>query len=111
MNKAEITKKAIEVFADESAALIWLKRPNAALNGNSPISLLDTESGSSDVLHALARIEQGVSPFEMDELADAAKRAADRSIDAIDSALDFVDKSNIRIAKLEKSKLLRSVKN
>ena len=80
-------------------------------NGNSPISFLDTESGSTAVLHALGHIEQGVSSVEMDDLADAAKSAAERSIDAIDSALDFVDKSNIRIANLEKFKLLRLVKN
>jgi putative toxin-antitoxin system antitoxin component (TIGR02293 family) len=57
---ARVVARAVEVFEDEAAALDWLKAPNAALGGASPISLLDTDLGSDAVLDTLGRIEHGV---------------------------------------------------
>ena len=52
--------RANEVFADAAAALHWLKAPNAALSGATPLSILDTEIGAESVLDTLGRIEHGV---------------------------------------------------
>lgn len=57
---AQVIERAAEVFEDEHAALNWLKSPNAALGGTSPLSLLDTELGSVAVVNTLGRIEHGV---------------------------------------------------
>lgn len=57
---AQMVERAVYVFEDERAALSWLKSPNAALGGNIPLSLLDTELGSGAVLSTLGRIEHGV---------------------------------------------------
>ena len=57
---AQVIERAVEVFEDEAAALSWLKNPNAALGGSSPLSLLDTELGSLAVANTLGRIEQGI---------------------------------------------------
>jgi putative toxin-antitoxin system antitoxin component (TIGR02293 family) len=57
---ARVVERAVDVFEDEAAALDWLKAPNAALGGASPISLLDTDLGSDAVLATLGRIEHGV---------------------------------------------------
>jgi len=45
---------------DLDAALDWLKSPNAALAGTTPLSLLDTDIGAESVLDTLGRIEHGV---------------------------------------------------
>lgn len=57
---AQVVERAVAVFEDEQAALGWMKRPNAALGGCSPLSLLDTELGSLAVVNTLGRIEHGV---------------------------------------------------
>lgn len=57
---ARVVERAAEVFEGGPAALDWLKRPNAALGGVSPLSLLDTDLGSVAVLNTLGRIEHGV---------------------------------------------------
>lgn len=49
-----------EVFEDLEAAVNWLKAPNAALGGTSPLSLLDTDIGAESVMDTLGRIEHGV---------------------------------------------------
>ncbi len=49
-----------QVFDDLDAAIDWLKSPNAALRGNTPLSLLDTNSDAEAVLDTLGRIERGV---------------------------------------------------
>ena len=38
----------------------WLKSPNAALRGNAPLSLLDTDIDAEAMLDTLGRIEPGV---------------------------------------------------
>jgi putative toxin-antitoxin system antitoxin component (TIGR02293 family) len=57
---ARMLHRAIEVFDDATAALEWLKAPNASLNDETPISLLDTDLGAEAVLDTLGRIEHGV---------------------------------------------------
>lgn len=57
---ARVISRATEVFDDSVAAIDWLKSPNAALGGNAPLSLLDTDIGAESVLDTLGRIEQGV---------------------------------------------------
>jgi putative toxin-antitoxin system antitoxin component (TIGR02293 family) len=57
---ARVVERAGEVFEDLDAALDWLKSPNAALSGVTPLSLLDTDVGAEAVLDTLGRIEHGV---------------------------------------------------
>jgi putative toxin-antitoxin system antitoxin component (TIGR02293 family) len=57
---ARVVSRASEVFDEPAAALDWLKSPNAALRGNAPLSLLDTDIGAEGVLDTLGRIEHGV---------------------------------------------------
>jgi putative toxin-antitoxin system antitoxin component (TIGR02293 family) len=57
---ARAVGRANEVFEDPEAALHWLKSPNSALSGASPLSVLDTEIGAESVLDTLGRIEHGV---------------------------------------------------
>ena len=59
---ARVIGRANEVFESASAALDWLKTPNAALGAKTPLSLLDTEFGAENVLDTLGRIEHGVFP-------------------------------------------------
>ena len=57
---ARAVGRANEVFEDPEAALHWLKSPNSALSGATPLSVLDTDIGAESVLDTLGRIEHGV---------------------------------------------------
>ena len=57
---ARVVSRASEVFDDPPVAVDWLKSANAALRGNPPLSLLDTDIGAESVLDTLGRIEHGV---------------------------------------------------
>lgn len=57
---ARVVGRANEVFEDPAAALHWLKFPNAALSGATPLSVLDTDIGAEAVMNTLGRIEHGV---------------------------------------------------
>ena len=57
---ARVIERAEQVFEDLNASLDWLKSPNAALSGATPLSLLDTEIGAESVMDTLGRIEHGV---------------------------------------------------
>jgi len=57
---ARVVERAESVFEGKEAALNWLRSPNAALGGEAPITLLDTDIGADSVLDALGRIEHGV---------------------------------------------------
>ena len=57
---ARVMSRATEVFDAAAAVIDWLKSPNAALRGNVPLSLLDTDIGAESVLDTLGRIEHGV---------------------------------------------------
>jgi putative toxin-antitoxin system antitoxin component (TIGR02293 family) len=57
---ARVAAIAEQVFESSETALDWLKRPNRALSGVAPITLLDTDAGVEQVLELLSRIEYGV---------------------------------------------------
>ena len=57
---ARVVGRAREIFEDPDTALDWLKSPNAALSGATPLSLLDTDIGAESVMDTLGRIEHGV---------------------------------------------------
>ena len=57
---ARVMSRASEIFDGPAAAVNWLKSPNAALRGNAPLRLFDTDIGAECVLDALGRIEHGV---------------------------------------------------
>lgn len=57
---ARIAAQAVSVFGAEDKAATWLQRPNRALNGESPIRLLDTDVGARQVEDILGRIEHGI---------------------------------------------------
>jgi putative toxin-antitoxin system antitoxin component (TIGR02293 family) len=57
---ARVVERAEDVFEGLDASLDWLKSPNAALSGATPLSLLDTDIGAESVLDMLGRIEHGV---------------------------------------------------
>ena len=52
--------RAEEVLGEPAKAARWFSRPNRALGGESPLSLLDTEAGAQEVEAVLGRIEDGV---------------------------------------------------
>jgi putative toxin-antitoxin system antitoxin component (TIGR02293 family) len=57
---ARVVVRANNVFEDSATALHWLKSPNSALSGATPLSVLDTEIGAKSVMETLGRIEHGV---------------------------------------------------
>lgn len=57
---ARILALATEVLEGEEPAVRWLKRPQPALGGRSPLSLLVTDAGRDEVERLLLRIEHGV---------------------------------------------------
>lgn len=57
---AELIDYGMEVFNKEEAKFQrWLKKPNLALSGNTPKSMLDTLSGIQEVKFCLNRLEFG----------------------------------------------------
>ena len=57
---ARVYARAIDVFEDRDKVVKWLKYPNHALGGITPISCLDNFTGIELVLDELGRIEYGV---------------------------------------------------
>ncbi|MGE5446610.1 MAG: antitoxin Xre/MbcA/ParS toxin-binding domain-containing protein [Ignavibacteriales bacterium] len=57
---ARIVSLAIEVLNSKEKAREWLMRPNRALGGEAPLSLLDTDIGAKQVEEVLGRIAYGV---------------------------------------------------
>lgn len=58
-SNCRVTDRAVEVFGDMDRAVIWLNTPNHALNGQTPLSLLNTDIGTKTVMDILGRIEYG----------------------------------------------------
>ena len=56
---ARIIALADEYLGDHERALRWLKRPNHALGGMAPVSVIDTELGARQVENLLGRIAYG----------------------------------------------------
>lgn len=57
---ARVAARATEVLGDAERASRWLHRPNRALGGVVPLTLLDTDVGVQQVEQILGRIEYGV---------------------------------------------------
>lgn len=57
---ARIGALAVRALGSEEKAATWLHRPNRALGGEPPLSLLDTGIGARQVEDLLGRIEHGV---------------------------------------------------
>ena len=52
---------AEQTLGSQEKAARWLRRPSAALEGDTPLSLLDTGEGAKEVEHLLARIDHGLA--------------------------------------------------
>jgi len=57
---AALLDRAVQVFEDEAGAADWLRTPNLALGGVTPLALADTELGAREVDDLLGRLEHGV---------------------------------------------------
>ena len=57
---AALLEHATHVFEDEGDATDWLRTPNLALGGVTPLALADTELGAREVDLLLGRLEHGV---------------------------------------------------
>jgi putative toxin-antitoxin system antitoxin component (TIGR02293 family) len=51
---------AEEILGETAKAARWLRRPNRALGGKTPLETLDTDLGASQVETVLHRVEHGV---------------------------------------------------
>ena len=60
MDATDVTKLARETFGSSQKASQWLNRPNRALKGRTPLSLLSSQAGVKRVRTILGRIEYGV---------------------------------------------------
>jgi putative toxin-antitoxin system antitoxin component (TIGR02293 family) len=58
---ARVVAAAEETFGSQEKAARWLRRPTAALDGEAPLSLLDTSEGSRQVEQLLAMIDHGLA--------------------------------------------------
>jgi putative toxin-antitoxin system antitoxin component (TIGR02293 family) len=58
---ARVLAAAEETFGDQDKAGIWLRRPTAALAGETPLNLLDTNEGARAVETLLGRIAHGIA--------------------------------------------------
>jgi len=56
---ARIVALAHQALGGTELAVRWLKRPNRALAGSAPVSLIDTELGARQVENVLGRIAYG----------------------------------------------------
>jgi len=57
---ARLYQRGTEVFGTMDNFNDWMKTPNYTLNGEAPLSLLDTSIGFELILQTLGRIEYGV---------------------------------------------------
>jgi putative toxin-antitoxin system antitoxin component (TIGR02293 family) len=56
---ARIVALAKQHLGDDQTAMRWLRRPNRALGGSTPLQLIDTELGARAVENILGRIAYG----------------------------------------------------
>ena len=56
-----VVAAAEETFASIDKASLWLRRPTRALDGDAPLSLLDTTEGTREVEGLLHRIDHGLA--------------------------------------------------
>ena len=58
---ARVIAAAQVTFGSREKASMWLRRPTAALAGESPLELLDTDEGAREVETLLGRIAHGIA--------------------------------------------------
>jgi len=58
--ETEVLRRAIEVIGDKAEAMRWMGTPVKALSYATPVSLLASQDGCSQVLSVLGRLEHGV---------------------------------------------------
>ncbi len=56
-----VVAAAGDTFGGADKAIAWLTRDNRALDGRSPLSLVDTDQGAHSVLTLLGRIDHGLA--------------------------------------------------
>lgn len=56
---AKITELSDQVFANSKKSERWLNKPLKALNGKSPIDMLDSEEGARIVEDLLGKLDEG----------------------------------------------------
>lgn len=56
---ADVARMTEDAFGGRDAATQWLKTPNLALGGATPLSMLDTEPGAGEVRRILSAINYG----------------------------------------------------
>lgn len=61
MRAARVIAAAEATFGSQAKAAAWLRRPTSALDGDAPLSLLDTSAGALLVEDLLARIDHGLA--------------------------------------------------
>ena len=57
---ARLVDRAAEVFGSVEAGAEWMRRPQFALGGATPLAFADTEPGSREVERVLGRIAHGI---------------------------------------------------
>jgi len=57
---ARVIALATDTFGTREKASVWLQTPNRVLEGQTPLSLLDTDSGVRSVETVIGRIEWGL---------------------------------------------------
>jgi putative toxin-antitoxin system antitoxin component (TIGR02293 family) len=58
---AVLFSKAVETLGSEAKAAEWIKRPNAALDGATPLEVIDTDFGIDEVEGLLEKINHGIA--------------------------------------------------
>lgn len=58
---ARLVAAAEETIGDRARAMVWLERPNRALEGQSPLSMADTDLGAQGVERLLGQIAHGLA--------------------------------------------------
>ena len=59
MRLMRITVEANEAFGDPAKAMAWMRRPNSALLGKTPLDMIVTEAGAALVRRSLGVIAYG----------------------------------------------------
>ena len=58
---ARLLAAAEQTFGSQTQAGTWLRRPTAALAGERPLDMLDTDEGAREVETLLGRIDHGIA--------------------------------------------------
>ncbi len=57
-----VVSKTFDFFDEPQAARAWLAAPERAFDDDTPLSLLDTETGAQEIFRLLGQLEHGVLP-------------------------------------------------